>query len=190
METREVKVVLLGDAGVGKSSLVLRFVSNHFKEYSESTIGASFMSKTIVVNDTAIKFQIWDTAGQEKYHSLAPMYYRGSAAAIVVYDITRKESFQTLKNWVQELQALGPENIVIALAGNKVDREQEREVQTSTAEQYAREINALYIETSAKNDTNVYSLFEQITHRLPASEKQSAPNLTILPVEEKRSGCC
>lgn len=115
-KAREVKVVLLGDTGVGKSSLVLRFVTNNFRPYSESTIGASFMSKMIVVNDTPIKYQIWDTAGQEKvptggciscwrgrancvcvsmneqYHSLAPMYYRGAAAAIVVYDITRKVS--------------------------------------------------------------------------------------------------
>ena len=81
--------VLLGEAGVGKSSLVLRFVANHFKAYSESTIGAAFMSKTLVVDDQAIKFQIWDTAGQEKYHSLAPMYYRGASAAIVVFDITK-----------------------------------------------------------------------------------------------------
>eukprot|EP00299_Pterocystis_sp_00344_P016764 c840_g1_i1.p1 GENE.c840_g1_i1~~c840_g1_i1.p1 ORF type:complete len:199 (-),score=28.50 c840_g1_i1:60-629(-) len=186
---REVKVVLLGDAGVGKTSLVLRFVSNHFKEYSESTIGASFMSKTIVVNDTAFKFQIWDTAGQEKYHSLAPMYYRGSAAAVIVYDITRKESFQTLKNWVKELQTLGPEHIVIALAGNKLDMEDKREVSSAVAEQYARDINAIYLETSAKHDTNVHSLFEQITHRLPASEKQVVPNLTVLPLKEKKQGC-
>jgi Ras-related protein Rab-22 len=89
---REVKVVLLGDTGVGKSSLVLRFVTNNFKPYSESTIGASFMSKMIMVQGKPIKFQIWDTAGQEKYHSLAPMYYRGAAAAIIVYDITRSVS--------------------------------------------------------------------------------------------------
>jgi len=89
---REVKVVLLGDTGVGKSSLVLRFVTNNFKPYSESTIGASFMSKMIMVQGKPIKYQIWDTAGQEKYHSLAPMYYRGAAAAIIVYDITRAVS--------------------------------------------------------------------------------------------------
>merc|ERR1712048_728506 len=125
------KLVLLGDSAVGKSSLVLRFVRGQFFEYQESTIGAAFLTQTVALNDTTVKFEIWDTAGQEKYHSLAPMYYRGSAAAIVVYDITRRSSFQTLKNWVQELQALGPENIVIALAGNKVDLESQREVQVS-----------------------------------------------------------
>ena len=84
------------------------------------------MSKLITVDAKPIKYQIWDTAGQEKYHSLAPMYYRGAAAAIVVYDITQASSFVTLKNWVKELQTLGPENIVIAVCGNKVDQEDRR----------------------------------------------------------------
>ena len=106
---------------MGKSSLVLRFVTNNFKPYSESTIGASFMSKILVVQGKQIKFQIWDTAGQEKYHSLAPMYYRGAAAAIIVYDITRPNTFKTLKNWVEELRNQGPKDIAIAIAGNKAD---------------------------------------------------------------------
>jgi len=85
---RECKLVLLGESGVGKSSLVLRFVTNNFRAATESTIGASFMSKMILVDGAPIKFQIWDTAGQEKYHSLAPMYYKGAAAAIIVYVVT------------------------------------------------------------------------------------------------------
>ena len=113
--------IFLQSSGVGKSSLVLRFVTNNFKPYSESTIGASFMSKILVVQGKQIKFQIWDTAGQEKYHSLAPMYYRGAAAAIIVYDITRPNTFKTLKNWVEELRNQGPKDIAIAVAGNKAD---------------------------------------------------------------------
>ena len=102
------KVVLLGDTGVGKSSLVLRFITNEFKPYVESTIGASFMSKLLMDPDgSAVKFQIWDTAGQEKYHSLAPMYYKGAAAAIVVYDITKRKTYDTLKDWIAELRAQG-----------------------------------------------------------------------------------
>jgi small GTP-binding protein len=90
---REIKLVIIGDSGVGKSSLVLRFVTQSFKPFSESTIGASFMSKVIELDGQTVKVQIWDTAGQEKYKSLAPMYYRGAAAAIVVYDITRRERY-------------------------------------------------------------------------------------------------
>ncbi|CAN0352662.1 unnamed protein product, partial [Discosporangium mesarthrocarpum] len=125
-KSREVKVVLLGDTGVGKSSLVLRFVTNNFKPFSESTIGASFMSKMILIDNTPIKFQIWDTAGQEKYHSLAPMYYRGAGAAIVVYDITKANSFRTLKDWINELRSQGPQDMVFAIAGNKSDMEAHR----------------------------------------------------------------
>jgi len=189
-KAREVKVVLLGDTGVGKSSLVLRFVTNNFKPYSESTIGASFMSKMIMVDDTPIKYQIWDTAGQEKYHSLAPMYYRGAAAAIVVYDITRKQSFETLKNWVKELKQLGPSDIVIAIAGNKCDLADQREVPLETARAYADQINALYTETSAKQDKNVTALFIDISKRLPAA----APQPEVFPMSDpgrsNQGGCC
>lgn len=171
---REVKVVLLGDTGVGKSSLVLRFVTNNFKPYSESTIGASFMSKMITVNSKPLKFQIWDTAGQEKYHSLAPMYYRGAAAAIIVYDITRANTFKTLKNWVEELQSKGPKDIAIAIAGNKADLEEQREVDKGMASAYADEIGAMYLETSAKDDTNVQDIFVKLSHRLPAPVVQDA----------------
>lgn len=192
-KAREVKVVLLGDTGVGKSSLVLRFVTNNFRPYSESTIGASFMSKMIVVNDTPIKYQIWDTAGQEKYHSLAPMYYRGAAAAIVVYDITRKQSLATLKNWVKELKQLGPDNIVIAIAGNKSDLEEKREVPSAQAKAYADEIGAVFIETSAKEDTNVSDLFINISKQLPTAttETNALPEI-VDPYGggKKKGNCC
>ena len=148
-DPREVKVVLLGDTGVGKSSLVLRFVTNSFKAYSESTIGASFMSKIMTIDGNKIKFQIWDTAGQEKYHSLAPMYYRGAAVAIVVYDITRKSSFTTLQNWIKELRQLGPEDIVIVIAANKCDLDDQREVETETARAYARSVAQSGVESGA-----------------------------------------
>lgn len=189
---REVKVVLLGDTGVGKSSLVLRFVTNNFKPYSESTIGASFMAKMIMVDKVPIKYQIWDTAGQEKYHSLAPMYYRGAAAAIVVYDITRKSSFQTLKNWVRELKQLGPENIVIAIAGNKADLAPSREVPEDDAREYADSISALYMETSAKTDTGVKELFISIAGRLPqagAADDFGGGGGVDLDSKTKSGGC-
>ena len=164
---REVKVVLLGDQGVGKSSLVLRFVTNNFKFDSETTIGASFMSKMIMIpqedgEQMMVNFKIWDTAGQEKYHSLAPMYYRGAAAAIVVYDITRRKSFDCLKNWINELSQLGPEDIIIAVAGNKSDLKDEREIETSEAMSYCNESGYYFKETSAKSDLNIFSMFTEV----------------------------
>jgi small GTP-binding protein len=108
---RRAKICLIGEAGVGKSQIMLRFVANDFQANSESTIGAAFGSKALVVDDQDITFAIWDTGGQEKYRSLAALYYHGAAAAIVVYDITRACSFKKLQSWVQELQSSGQENI-------------------------------------------------------------------------------
>merc|ERR1712078_275313 len=122
-----------GDSGVGKSSIAQRYVTDTFRAHGESTIGASFMSKMIVNNGSPCKCQIWDTAGQEKYHSLAPMYYRGAAAAILVYDMTKRSSFEKLQKWVDELKERGNPNIVIALAGNKSDLASKRKVEPEEA---------------------------------------------------------
>lgn len=109
------KLVLLGDTAVGKSCLVVRFVRDEFFEFQEPTIGAAFLTQTVALDDATVKFEIWDTAGQERYRSLAPMYYRGAAAAIIVYDITNPDSFAGAKSWVKELQRRGDTNVVIAL---------------------------------------------------------------------------
>ncbi|KAJ6983411.1 ras-related protein RABF1 isoform X1 [Populus alba] len=124
-----VKLVLLGDSGVGKSCIVLRFVRGQFDPTSKVTIGASFLSQTIALQDsTTIKFDIWDTAGQERYAALAPLYYRGAAVAVIVYDITSPETFNKAQYWVKELQKHGSPDIVMALVGNKADLHEKREV--------------------------------------------------------------
>merc|ERR1712113_182502 len=130
------KLVLLGDASVGKSCLVVRFAKGEFYEYQEPTIGAAFMTQTVQHGDSTVKFEIWDTAGQERYKSLAPMYYRGAAAAVIVYDITSKESFDAAKAWVAELQST---DTLIALAGNKSDLDANRIVERDAAQAYAEE---------------------------------------------------
>ncbi|KAJ1645634.1 Vacuolar protein sorting-associated protein 21 [Coemansia erecta] len=117
----QIKVVLLGEAAVGKSSLVLRFVNDEFQENKEPTIGAAFLTQKVRLDDTVLKLDIWDTAGQERFHSLAPMYYRNAQAAVVVYDITRSSSLDRAKSWIKELQRQANPNIVIALVGNKLD---------------------------------------------------------------------
>jgi small GTP-binding protein len=165
------KLVLLGESAVGKSSLVLRFVKGQFLDYQESTIGAAFLTQTVCLNDTTVKFEIWDTAGQERYHSLAPMYYRGAQAAIVVYDITSYDSFDRAKKWVKELQRQGNPNIVIALAGNKVDLASKRTVEIEESQAYAEENGILFMETSAKTAANVNELFVAIAKKLPKTQQ-------------------
>jgi len=192
------KLVLLGDSAVGKSSLVLRFVKKQFFEYQESTIGAAFLTQTVVVGDYTVKFEIWDTAGQERYHSLAPMYYRGAASAIVVYDITSKASFKRAKDWVKELQRQGNQNIVIALAGNKLDLAAQRQVDTDEAKAYAEENQIMFMETSAKDNVNVSEIFQHIARKLPktqAAAPASGAVQLVLPDDKdggKKSGgkCC
>lgn len=166
-----IKLVLLGEAAVGKSSIVLRFVSNDFSENKEPTIGAAFLTQRVNINDHTVKFEIWDTAGQERFASLAPMYYRNAQAALVVYDITKPQSFIKARHWVKELHEQANKNIIIALVGNKVDilenNESERKVAREEAEKLAEEEGLLFFETSAKTGANVNEVFLGIGEKIP-----------------------
>ncbi|KAI3431454.1 hypothetical protein D9Q98_004506 [Chlorella vulgaris] len=190
------KLVLLGEMGSGKTSLVQRFVRGQYYENQESTIGASFFTKAIP--EKHVKFEIWDTAGQERYHSLAPMYYRGAAAAIVVYDVTHPASFDRAKKWVLELrQNVQNPNLIIALVGNKVDLAEDgaRQVPEADARTYAAETGLLFFEASAKTNVNVAELFDEVADRLPraAAPQQPAGGIQLseqpTPVPAK-SSCC
>jgi len=177
------KLVLLGDSAVGKSSLVLRLVKKQFYEYQESTIGAAFLTQTVTLGDSVIRFEIWDTAGQERYHSLAPMYYRKAAAAIVVYDITNRSSYQRAHAWVKELQKQGT-NMVIALAGNKADLAEQRQVESEEARAYADENGLIFMESSAKINQNVTELVRAIAQRLPSTTTTKTAGGLVLTEDE------
>merc|ERR1712232_1231173 len=174
-----------GDASVGKSCLVVRFAKGEFYEYQEPTIGAAFMTQTVGLGHEVVKFEIWDTAGQERYKSLAPMYYRGAAAAVVVYDITSKESFDAAKSWVVELQST---DTLIALAGNKFDLDASRVIDSAEARKYADSMNILYMETSAKSGENVNELFNEIAVRLPKKSKEDGDKAKIGALGGKSAG--
>ncbi|XP_056162034.1 ras-related protein RHN1-like isoform X1 [Syzygium oleosum] len=179
----QAKLVLLGDMGAGKTSLVLRFVKGQFHEYQESTIGAAFFTQVLSLNEATVKFDIWDTAGQERYHSLAPMYYRGAAAAVVVYDLTSMDSFQRAKKWVLELQRQGNPKLIMFLVANKADLDEKRQVQNEEGEQYAKENGLSFLETSAKTAQNVNELFYEIVRKLLRMAAVDVP-LVVVDVED------
>ncbi|KAI9293746.1 ras-like protein [Neoconidiobolus thromboides FSU 785] len=166
----EAKVVVLGSQGVGKSSLVLRYVQRTFSPNCPSTIGAAFSITKIVVDGCKVRLQIWDTAGQERFRSMAPMYYRGATAAILVYDITSEESFNDMNRWLDELKRNMSEDLIIHIVGNKMDLAEEgREVSLSKVYDYVRnELQAQYKihEVSAKEDQGVDKLFLELTQEL------------------------
>ena len=191
MTSLNFKLCLLGSASVGKSSLVERFVKNEFFEFQQPTIGASFLTQIVRLEQDIIKFEIWDTAGQERYHSLAPMYYRGAAAALVGYDITSSESFQRAQTWVEELLRQGSTDIVIGIAGNKVDLSDRREVTYDEGKEYADANNCIFFETSAKTGENVNEIFRAIAERLPRhQEPVSNDTIQIINADSSGSRCC
>ena len=161
------KVVFLGDTAVGKSCLTVRFARNEYMEFEEPTIGAAFLAKNIDYQGKKIKLEIWDTAGQERYRSLAPMYYRGAKAAIVVYDITQQDTLAGAKSWIVELQKNQPDCVII-LVGNKFDLNETRTIDVDEVKEYARTYNLIHIESSAKTGHNVVEIFNIICKEMLA----------------------
>lgn len=153
------KFLVIGSAGTGKSSLLNNFIGNKFKEDRCHTIGVEFGSKIVNIGGKSTKLQIWDTAGQERFRSVTRSYYRGAAGALLVYDITSRDSFNALSNWLRDARTLASPNIVILLVGNKKDLEDSREVTFTEASQFAQENELVFLETSAKTGENVEEAF-------------------------------
>ncbi|GFY98287.1 RAB GTPase homolog A4D [Actinidia rufa] len=153
------KVVLIGDSAVGKSQLLARFARNEFSVDSKATIGVEFQTKTLAIDHKTVKAQIWDTAGQERYRAVTSAYYRGAVGAMLVYDMTKRQSFDHMARWLEELRGHADKNIVIMLIGNKCDLGSLRAVPTEDAQEFAERENLCFMETSALEATNVESAF-------------------------------
>eukprot|EP01122_Echinamoeba_exundans_P013023 TRINITY_DN5617_c0_g1_i1.p1 TRINITY_DN5617_c0_g1~~TRINITY_DN5617_c0_g1_i1.p1 ORF type:complete len:248 (+),score=40.37 TRINITY_DN5617_c0_g1_i1:89-745(+) len=153
------KFIVIGDAAVGKSCILHRFIEAKFRTDSSHTIGVEFGSRVIEVGGKHVKLQIWDTAGQERFRSVTRSYYRGAAGCILVYDITSRDSYNHVPTWLADARALATSEIVIILVGNKSDLQAEREVTFLEASRFAQENDLLFLETSAKNGDNVEDVF-------------------------------
>ncbi|XP_057851885.1 ras-related protein Rab11A isoform X2 [Cryptomeria japonica] len=205
------KVVVIGDSAVGKSQILSRFARNEFSLDSKSTIGVEFQTRTLVIEDKTIKAQIWDTAGQERYRAVTSAYYRGAVGAMLVYDITKRQTFDHVVRWLEELRGHADNNIVIMLIGNKCDLADKREVPTEDAQEFAQTEGLFFFETSALEATNVEAAFMTVLTEiyktisrkvLTANEEQGNGNATSLtgtkivlpsPVQEvnaKKNNCC
>merc|ERR1739848_471326 len=153
------KLVLIGDSGVGKSCLLLRFADDTYTESHISTIGVDFKIRTIQLEGKTIKLQIWDTAGQERFRTITSSYYRGAHGIIVVYDTTDSETFEHVKTWLHEIDRYASENVNKLLVGNKSDLTTKRQVDSEAAKEFATQVSIPFLETSAKNATNVEDAF-------------------------------
>ncbi|KAG9137558.1 hypothetical protein Leryth_018844 [Lithospermum erythrorhizon] len=156
------KYIIIGDTAVGKSCLLLQFTDKRFQPMHDITIGVEFGARMIAIENRQIKLQIWDTAGQEAFRSITRSYYRGAAGALLVYDITRRESFDHLVSWLEDARKTANPNMTIVLVGNKCDLAHRRAVSTEEGEQFAKEHGLIFMEASARNGQNVEEAFTKL----------------------------
>ena len=200
------QIIFSNIVAVGKSCILLQFNDNKFREQHEITIGVEFAAKIIELDGKFIKIQIWDTAGHEAFQSITRTYYRGAAGALLVYDITRRDTYVHLVKWLSELKENAPKDITIILIGNKNDLENERQVSYEEGESFAKENGLLFLETSAKTANNIAEAFNlsamKILNNIPKNVEtiqkdnikididDSNKNVIKNSKQENKKGCC
>ena len=167
------EVLIIGDSAVGKSCLLIQFADQTFSENYVSTIGVDFKIRTMELDGRSIKLQIWDTAGQERFHSITSNYYNGSHAIAVVYDITNRQTFENVRKWMKDVTDLASPNVVKLLVGNKTDLEDKRVVCREEGEMLASSLGIPFIETSAKNASNVQEMFTEMCRAIARRQDSS-----------------
>ena len=160
------KVVLVGDSFVGKTNIMSKYIKNEFHEDSKATVGVEFGSKQFTVEGHSIKAQIWDTAGQERYKAITSAYYKGAKGAFIVYDITRKQSFDSVEKWVNDVTAVADKKITIILIGNKCDLEDQRQITKEQGEEKANKLEIAFLETSALSGENLDKAFDKMMNEV------------------------
>ena len=198
-----VKVIIIGDSSVGKTNIMSRYLKNQFLENSKATVGVEFGAKLFNINGHKIKAQIWDTAGQEKYKAITGAYYKGSKGAFVVYDITRKDTFESIDRWINDLKTTGDPKLNIMIIGNKCDLDHRREVLKEQGEEKSKSFGCAFLETSALSGDNIEKGFEMmISEIFKKYEKENADDDDLITVEKgedinlgkkdekKKKGCC
>ncbi|CBK20449.2 uncharacterized protein [Blastocystis hominis] len=191
------KLLLIGDSGVGKSCLLLRFADDQYSDCYITTIGVDFKIRTVDLDGKTVKLQIWDTAGQERFRTITSSYYRGAHGIIIVYDVTDLDSFNNVKTWLHEIDRYANENVVKLLVGNKADLTAKKVVSYETAKEFADSLGIEFVETSAKNSTNVETAFMTMAREIMQKNAsvQSGPKgakPTVVPSAAKKEskGCC
>ncbi|XP_031178890.1 ras-related protein Rab-25-like [Sander lucioperca] len=194
------KVVLIGESGVGKSNLLSRFTKNEFNHDSRTTIGVEFSTRTVQLDNYAIKAQIWDTAGLERYRAITSAYYRGAVGALLVYDISKHLTYESVDRWLKELFDHADPHIVVMLVGNKRDLDTLRTVPTEEAKDFAEKRGLMFMETSALDSTNVENAFNEVLkaiHKKVASREVTRGSICAVTLsnptsdaQEGRRNCC
>ncbi len=199
-EEYKLKVVVVGDSGVGKTNLIKRFTSDNFSYDSKATVGVEFISKSYIINKKVFKIEIWDTAGQERYKAITSAYYKGAKGCLIVYDTTSQATFNNIDKWMSEIKEKALTNIKVLIIGNKIDLKDKRIVSIEDAMQKAQELQAPIMETSALDATNVKEAFFDLMREM---YKEIKKNLDLIEEsenndgvqldtnqEEKKKGCC